>query len=329
MRFTRRAALGVIVSCALAMLPTVVAAETPRIGILLPVGPRDYQTVMARVRDPVARRFGPFDYTAGTIDGVPVVVGIAPIDGPLMRSLSAQEMLQHYAIKAFVYPGTSGAHLGPERMRAGDIVLGAANVDFGNFFMAKSGALERDEFGNDPVSLSHYRTLYLDPKLLAPLACAASRVAAHVTLPPWFEGHHPPVIFYYGVQGTSTMWLANRAFIAKIVDVFHAIDEDGDWYSNLLATIYHVPFIEVSTISDSILQFPATERGAPTPPAGAGPGAGIIAQRISDAIVVDLIARDGRRILTATYATPVTNPFPAAAFDRPTDPRGLLADCRH
>jgi adenosylhomocysteine nucleosidase len=173
---------------------------------------------------------------------------------------------------------------------------------------------------------------YLDPGLLGYLACSAKRVAAHTSVDLWANPDYPlktPQIFYFGVQGTSTMWLANPEFIAKTHRAFHEIDEDGDWYSNLAATLYHVPFIEVSVISDSILEFPETERGLPTPPEGQKP-TGFLAQRISNQIAVDLIRHFGREILNGTFATPEERPFPAAYFTDPTNPQDLLKglDCR-
>ncbi|GBQ89034.1 hypothetical protein AA13595_2542 [Gluconacetobacter johannae DSM 13595] len=297
-------------------------------GLLVPVGPPDYKMIFDQLQDDHVQTFGPFTYHAGRIHGVPVVVSVAPMDGPLMRSLAAQEMLHHYRIGAFLYPGTSGAHLGPEAMRIGDIVLGAANVNFGNFFMSKSGDLVGNEFGHEKSSPTHYDGLYLDPSLLGRLACAAHRVATHTTLPGWLNPHQPrttPDIFYYGVQGTSTMWLANTDFIEKTNRIFHVIDEDGDWYSNLVATIYHVPFIEVSTISNSIFALPETDRGIPQPPDGKGPKANVTAQRISNAVILDLIAHDGLAILAEQHATPTVSPYPAGVFQDPKRHDALFA----
>ncbi len=245
-----------------------------------------------------------------------------------MRSFAARDMLARFAIKAFVYPGTSGAHLPPARLRAGDVVLGAATVDVGNFFMARDGTIVRDEFGADPAAQSHYQTLYLDPRLLPPLACAAARVAARTALPPWLHGTgspHPRIL-YYGMQGSSTMWLADARFIDAIDRVFHVVDEDGDWDSMLAATLAHVPFIEVSTIAGSVFQFPHSARGVPETPAHSA-SAGVLAQRISDAVAVALIERDGAAIVNGVFATPVTDPYPAGAFADPTNARTLLNHC--
>lgn len=300
----------------------------PSLGLLIPVGPPEYKPIFDNLAGDVAQQAGPFTFHVGRIGGVPVVVSIAPQDGPLMRSLAAQAMLQRYDIRAFVYPGTSGAHLGPKDMRIGDIVLGAANVDFGNFFMDKEGNLTGNEFGHEESGRKRYETLYLDPRLLTKLACSARRVRERSPLPGWLNpgfAREKPDIFYYGVQGTSTMWLANPEFMAKTDRIYHEIDEDGDWYSNLVATLYGVPFIEVSTIADSILELPDTDRGIPASPAGSD-AANVVAQRLSDAVMLDLIRHEGQAILAGAYSTPVRDPFPAGAFAQPKDPGRLLAE---
>jgi adenosylhomocysteine nucleosidase len=306
-------------------------AMQPRIGILIPNNPPDYSIIMDAFSKVATEHFGPFEFRIGEIRNVPVVIVLPPADGPLLRSLAAQSMFEHYNVRAVVYAGTSGAHLGPDQMRIGDIVLGAENVDFGNFFMSKTGDVVGGEF-DAPGKPRRFREFYLDPQLLGYLACSASRVAAHTALEPWANPvykRETPQIFYFGVQGTSTMWLANPEFIAKTHRVFHEIDEDGDWYSNLAATLYHVPFIEVSVISDSILEFPETERGLPKPPEKQQ-STGFLAQRISNRVAVDLIGHFGKQILGGNFSTPQDNPFPAAYFTNPTNAQELMKglDCR-
>ena len=305
-------------------------ALDPRIGILIPNSPPDYSIIMDAFEKQGTENFGPFEFRIGQLRGVPVVVVLPPEDGPLVRSLAAQAMFEHYNVKAVVYAGTSGAHLGPDQMRIGDIVLGAENVDFGNFFMSKTGDVVGGEF-DVPGKRRRFREFYLDPQLLGYLACSASRVAAHTALEPWANPVYKrerPQIFYFGVQGTSTMWLANPEFIRKTHRAFHEIDEDGDWYSNLAATMYHVPFIEVSVISDSILEFPETERGLPKPPEKQA-SSGFLAQRISNRIAVDLISHFGGQILGGKFSTPQDSPFPAGYFANPTNAQELLngMDC--
>ncbi|HUY80941.1 MAG TPA: hypothetical protein VMU92_04390 [Acidobacteriaceae bacterium] len=306
------------------------SAMVPRIGVLIPNGPPDYRILMDAFTPQATEHLGPFTFRLGLIGRVPVVLVLPPADGPVLRSLAAQSMFEHYNIKAVLYAGTSGAHLGPGQMRIGDIVLGAKNVDFGNFFLSRTGEVLGGEFDTK----AHHRPfhdLYLDPQLLPWLACSATRVATHTHFDSWVNPRFPrssPRIFYFGVQGTSTMWLANPAFIRKVHRAFGELDEDGDWYSNLAATLYHVPFIEVSVISDSILEFPKTKRGQPTPPSP-GQSSNLIAQRISNRIAVDLIRRFGNRILAGRFTTPQQSPFPAAYFQNPTHPQSLLAglDC--
>jgi adenosylhomocysteine nucleosidase len=301
---------------------------TPRIGILIPVGPPDYAVIFDALEHARRETAGPFEFRSGTIAGVPVVLNVAPTDGIVARSLAAEEMLHHYNVRAFVYAGTSGGHLPPHDMRIGDIVLGAKHVDFSNFFMGKDGHIEADEFAGFQPGLRHFAALYAQPRLLGDLACSARRVATATTLPAWLNPGFPrvhPDIFYYGIQGTSTMWLADTAFIAKTMALFHEIDEDGDWYSAFVALLYRVPFIEVSVISDSIEEFPQTARGNPARPPGAGPAANVIAQRLSNRIVIDLIAHDGRDILRAGPGTATRDPFPATAYATPKDPRSLLS----
>ncbi len=303
---------------------------TPRLGLLIPVGPPDYAILLDAFKPTHDETDGPFTFRAGTVSGVPVVYYIAPTDGPLVRSLGAQAMLQHFNIKAFIYAGTSGGHLPPDQMSIGDIVLGAKNVDHGNYFLNRAGVVEPGSFNSIQKSMRHYGALYADPKLLSFLACSATRVAAHTETPSYLSpidpAHHPQV-FFYGIQGTSTIWSDNLAYTKQTMNVFHEIDEDGDWYSNLVATLYHVPFIEVSIISNSILGFPNADRGTPKSPAGE-PNTHVLAQRLSNRIAVDLITHYGQQMLTGTYTTPEEDPYPALAYNNPTKPGDLLQDCK-
>ena len=338
--FNRLHALSV--SCALVMVPVLLAGPaayaaparapiaydpTPRIGIVIPIGPPHYGAITRHVAAPSTRRYGPFTFHAGTIDKIPVVYCIQPFGGEFTRSLSAQAMAIHFHLKAILYPGTSGAHVAPPRMLVGDVVLGAKQVNFGNFFMTRSGRLVPDEF-HGVSSMGKYMDIYLNPRLLRDLACSAHHVASTTTLPAWLnKGYRQtaPRIYYYGVQGTSSMWLANKAFIAKTDSVFHEVDEDGDWFSAVVSALYHIPFIEVSTISDSILELPHTRAGVPHPPARArGVSASAITQNISDAIMVSFIKRYGHDLLTKSYATPFSDPYTHARYEHPTAPHGLL-----
>jgi adenosylhomocysteine nucleosidase len=303
------------------------ADATPRLGLLVPVHPKDYSLIINEMKDRKTEKFGPFSYEIGTINGVPVVVSIAPMDGPLMRSLTAQDMVYRYNIRAFLYPGTSGAHLGPDQMRVGDVVLGAENVDFNNYFMSKSGDVIAHEFSHEENGEFRYDRLYLDPQLLAKLACSANRVSAQATLPRWinpkYERVHPDV-FYYGIQGTTTVWLGNIELMDKLHAVFGEMDEDGDWYSNLVATMYGIPFIEVSTITDSIKEFPETERGIPPKPNNVVVKANQVGQDVSNKIILDLIAHEGGSILAGNFNAPTTNPYEVGLFKNPKQPASLL-----
>ena len=311
--------------------------DLPSLGILAPVGPPDYTELMKHVSVEKTLTYGPFKFYVGKIGKIPTVICIQPFGGPVTRSMSAQVMSQHFNIKAFIYPGTSGAHLEPSQMIIGDVVLGAKNVNFANFFMTKTGELVPDEFTGES-SMGRYGMLYANPTLLRYLACAAKRVSSTTRLPEWLNPgvrQDHPKIFYYGIQGTSTMWLGNKEFIKKTNQVFHEIDEDGDWFSAVVAAMYDIPFIEVSTISDSILEFPETERGIPVPPEnlkkqGDKNNASVIAQGISYKIAVALINQFGEKILKAHYPTPVSNPFPDAWYADPTNPRDMLKglDCQ-
>lgn len=311
--------------------------DLPRLGILAPIGPPDYTELMKHVSVEKTLTYGPFKFYVGKIGKIPTVICIQPFGGPVTRSMSALVMSQHFNIKAFIYPGTSGAHLEPSQMIIGDVVLGAQHVNFANFFMTKTGELVPDEF-TEESSMGRYGTLYANPTLLRYLACAATRVSSATRLPEWLNPgmtQDHPKIFYYGIQGTSTMWLANKEFIKKTNQVFHEIDEDGDWFSAVVAAMYHIPFIEVSTISDSILEFPETERGIPVPPEnlkkqGAKDNASVIAQGISYKIAVALINQFGEKILKGHYPTPVSNPFPDISYADPTNPRDMLKglDCQ-
>ena len=312
-------------------------SDLPRLGILAPVGPPDYTELMKHVVIEKTLTYGPFKFYVGKIGKIPAVICIQPFGGPVTRSMSAQVMAQHFNIKAFIYPGTSGAHLEPSQMIIGDVVLGAQHVNFANFFMTKTGELVPDEF-TEESSMGRFGTLYANPTLLRYLACAATRVSSSTRLPEWLNPavvQDHPKIFYYGIQGTSTMWLANKEFIKKTNQAFHEIDEDGDWFSAVVAAMYDIPFIEVSTISDSILEFPETDRGIPVPPEslkklGSTKSAAVIAQGVSYKIAVALIDQFGEKILKGHYPTPVSNPFPDTWYADPTNSRSMLKgmDCR-
>lgn len=329
------AVLAVFVGPTASAAPTGLGARiaydlTPRIGIVIPIGPPHYGAITRHVVAPETRRYGPFIFHTGTIDKIPIVYCIQPFGGEFTRSLSAQAMAIHFHLKAILYPGTSGAHVAPPRMLIGDVVLGAKQVNFGNFFMTRSGRILPDEF-HGVSSMRQYMNIYLNPKLLRELACSAHHVASVTTLPAWLNRGYrqkAPRIYYYGIQGTSSMWLANKAFIAKTDAVFHEVDEDGDWFSAVVAALYHIPFIEVSTISDSILELPHTRAGIPVPPAGAsgsrGLGASVITQNISDAIMVSFIKRYGHDLLTKSYRTPFADPYAPTRYDHPTAPHALL-----
>lgn len=319
-----------------AAAPDMTYHPQPRLGILVPIGPPDYSVLMSEFVKEKTLKYGPFTYFVGTLKKVPTVICIQPFGGPVTRAMSAQAMLTHFNIKALIYPGTSGAHLEADQMVIGDVVLGAKHVNFANFFMTKSGDLIPDEFTAESA-MGRFNMLYANPTLLHYLACSATEVAAKAKMPDWVnpgvtQAH--PKIFYYGIQGTSTMWLANKAFIHKTHQVFHELDEDGDWFSAVVAAMYDVPFIEVSTISDSIFEFPDTERGIPVPPKPTDPGvhvknASVLAQDMSNRIAVALIGRYGEKILKGHYPTPETSPVPDAWYADAANPRDLLKgkDC--
>ncbi|SEC19682.1 hypothetical protein [Terriglobus roseus] len=304
--------------------------RTPRLGILIPKGPPDYALMLDALQEPKHVRDGSFDFQTGTIFGIPVVLIIQPAPGEVLRALGAMAMLHDFNLRVLLYPGTSGGLLPKGEMAPGDIVLGAKNVDHGNFYLARDGHMEPGEFvGVQPGQL-HVGPLYADPALLSLLSCSASRVASTTVLPSWaapvrHDAH--PQIFFFGIQGTSTIWSDNKAYSEATKAVFHQIDEDGDWYSNLAASLYDIPFLEVSVISNSFYAFPEAARGTPVGPV-TEPNSHVMAQRISNRILLDLIARNGKELLTGLFTNPVESPYPAADFDDPRDPHDLLRHCQ-
>jgi adenosylhomocysteine nucleosidase len=303
---------------------------TPRIGVLIPKGPPDYALMLDALHDAALVHDGPFDYRTGTIAGIAVVLTIQPTDGEVMRALGAITMVHDFNLRAVLYPGTSGGHLPKGQMAPGDIVLGAKNVDHGNYYLSPTGAIEAGEFNALQPGMLHYGPLYADPQLLSMLACSAHRVAQATELPPWLapvQADKHPQIFYYGIQGSSTIWSDNQAYTDATMKVFHEIDEDGDWYSNLASILYHVPFIEVSIISNSIYAFPDRSHGTPESPK-TEPNSHVYAQRESNRIVLDLIARYGKQIVTGSFTTPTADPFPVGVFDDMKNRRTLLKDCK-
>jgi adenosylhomocysteine nucleosidase len=323
-------AASLSVVCTEAQRPGTPAYDfTPRIGVLIPKGPPDYGLMLDALQDAKLVNDGPFVYRTGTIAGVAVVLTIQPTDGEVMRALGAITMEHDFNLKTVVYPGTSGGHLPKGQMGVGDIVLGAKNVDHGNYYLSPTGEIEAGEFNAIQPGMLHYGPLYADPKLLAMMACSAKKVADATALPEWLapvtEDKHPQ-IFYYGIQGSSTIWSDNQAYTEATMKVFHEIDEDGDWYSQLAATLYHVPFIEVSVISNSIFAFPAQSHGTPDAPHGEV-NSHMFAQRESNRIALELIAHYGKQMLAGSFTTPTEDPFPKGTFEEMKNPRSLLAGC--
>ena len=303
--------------------------DTPRIGILVPIGPPDYGVLLDALEDAKTVKDGPFTYQVGKMSNVPVVLIIQHSDGNVMRALGAQQMLQDFNVRAVIYPGTSGAHLDPQDMSIGDIVLGAKTVNHSNYYLSPAGEIQPGAFDAFQPGMKHYRSFFADPKILAMMACSAHRVAQQTSLPAWFQSSAPdkePRVFYYGVQGSSTIWSDNRDYIHRTRKVFGEIDEAGDWESGLVATIWKVPYIEVNIISNSILAFPDKSHGTPEHPQGEI-DSHVFAQRMSNRITLDLIAHYGKRILGGMFTVPETSPFPDAFFETPTDPKGLLSRC--
>jgi adenosylhomocysteine nucleosidase len=297
------------------------------LGLLIPVGPAHYTVILKKFKKIKSVRIGQFDYQIGSIYKIPVVICIQPFGGEYTRALTAQVMVDHFKIKALLYPGTSGAHIPPGQMHVGDIVIGTKQVNFANFYMSPTGDITPDEFSGKS-SLQDYQYFYLDKKLEKYTACAAQYVSDREKLPSWVNGKFKikkPEIYYYGIQGTSSMWLADKSFIKKTDDVFHEVDEDGDWYSATVAKLANIPFIEVSTISDSVFEF----SGNGVPPQGAHrKTASQITQDISDKIMLRVIKIYGHNLLYKKYNYPSRDPYPSYFYQTPTDPRGLVDGCK-
>jgi adenosylhomocysteine nucleosidase len=234
---------------------------TPRLGILIPKGPPDYTLLLDALKNPSHLKDGAFDFQTGTIADTPVVMIIQPAPGEVLRALGAITMVHDFNLRILLYPGTSGGHLPKGQMAPGDIVLGAKNVDHGNYYLAPDGHMEAGEFEAVMPGAPYVGPFYADPTLLSMLACSASRIATATNLPIWVapvraDAH--PQVFFFGIQGTSEVWSDNQTYTEATMAVFHEIDEDGDWYSNLAASLYKVPFLEVSVISNNIFVFPTS-----------------------------------------------------------------------
>lgn len=298
------------------------------LGLLIPVGPAHYGVIFKNFVKIKDVRIGHFNYQVGNIYNIPVIICIQPFGGEFTRALTAQVMVDNFDIKALLYPGTSGAHVPPGKMHVGDIVVGTKQVNFANFYMSPAGVIVPDEFSGKS-SLKDYEYFYLNRKLEEYAACAAKYVANREILPHWLNGkfkYNKPEIYYYGIQGTSSMWLADKSFIAKTDKVFHEVDEDGDWYSATVAKMADIPFIEVSTISDSVYEF----KGNGVPPRGKHQkSASEITQNISDLIMLRIIKIYGEDLLDKKYNYPSVNPYPAYFYQTPKDPHGLLVGCKN
>ncbi|WCE94473.1 phosphorylase family protein [Acidithiobacillus ferriphilus] len=297
------------------------------LGLLIPVGPAHYSVILKKFKKIKSVQIGQFDYQIGSIYKIPVVICIQPFGGEYTRALTAQVMVDHFKIKALLYPGTSGAHIPPGKMHVGDIVIGTKQVNFTNFYMSPTGKITPDEFSGKS-SLQDYQYFFINKKLERYAACAAQYVSGREKLPSWINGKfkiQKPEIYYYGIQGTSTMWLADKSFIKKTDDVFHEVDEDGDWFSATVAKLANIPFIEVSTISDSVFEF----NGNGVPPQGAHrKTASQITQDISDKIILRVVKVYGNNLLNKEYSYPSRDPYQNYFYKTPTDPRGLVDSCK-
>ncbi|MFC6644720.1 hypothetical protein ACFQBQ_03755 [Granulicella cerasi] len=321
-------ALAAVSATAFAQFPAYDAA--PRIGVLIPKGPPEYSQWYTALKDRKDVVDGPFQYNSGTIAGVPVVLYLQPTDGVLARALGEFSMIRDFNVKTVIYAGTSGGHLPKGQMGVGDIVLGAQNVNHGAYHLLADGTIDPGTFNSMQKDMLHFDGLYADPKMLQLLACSAKRVADTTKLPAFSEPVRrdtTPQVFYFGIQGTSTIWSDNKAYTEATMKVFHEIDEDGDWASNLAATLYKVPFIEVSVISNSIYAYPTADHGTPKAPKGEA-NSHLLAQRISNRVALDLIEHDGQRLLTGTWTEPTTSPFPESFYNDPLNPQALLKDCK-
>jgi adenosylhomocysteine nucleosidase len=303
---------------------------TPRLGIVIPRLPADYALLRDALKDSAHVQDGAFDFETGTIAGTPVVMVVQPAPGEVLRALESTAMIHDFNLRLLFYAGTSGGHLPKGQMAPGDIVLGAKNVDHGSYHVAPDGRMEGGVYEAMNPGAAYTSPFYADPALLSMLACSASRVATATTLPPWvapIRADAHPQVFYFGIQGSSTVWSDSKAYIEASMAVFHEIDEDGDWYSNLAASLYNIPFLEVSVISNSIFAFPDALHGTPAHPESEA-DSHVIAQRISNRVLLDLIGRNGKQLLTGTYASSTQSPFPASDFETPLDPQRLLSGCK-
>lgn len=296
------------------------------IGLLVPIGPSNYEVLLSHFHKLKQVKIHNFTYQIGTMYKIPVIICIQPFAGVLTRALSAQVMVNHFHVKALLYPGTSGSHLPLSEMHIGDIVIGTENVNYENFYMNPKGQIKAGEYSGT-AGLGKYQYLYINPLLERYAACAALSVKKKTKLPHWINGSFRTRkinIFYYGIQGTSLMWVTDMRFMKRIDHVFHAVDEDGDWYSALVARMANVPFIEVSTITDSPYEFPG--RGLP-PTSGHVESGQQIVQNISDRVILKIIKNYGRDLIKNKYPYVVGNPYPWLYYRTPLNPRGITNQC--
>ena len=298
------------------------------LGILIPVDPPHYMTIYKHFYKTRTVIVGHFIYQVGTIYGVPVILYTQPFGGESTRLIGSQIMIDHFNMKLLFYPGTSGAHLPPSKMQIGNIVIGTKQVNYGDFYMANNGNIDADEFSGKS-SMGKYLYLYINPTLERYAACAATSIQKKFKLPAWINANYMPNksnIFYFGVQGTSTMWVTNKSFVTKLDHVFHVIDGDGSWYVALAARLANIPFIEISTISNSIYEY--NDRGFPKQKNHLH-SSQQIAQDISDNVVLQIIKHHGQQLLSKTYNYPPDNPYPAGYYNTPKNSRGILDKCNN
>ena len=297
------------------------------LGLLIPVGPAHYVVILKKFKKKSVR-INQFYYKIGNIYKIPIVICIQSFGGKYTRALAAQVMVDHFKIESLLYPGTSGAHIPPVQMHVRDIVIVNKQVNFANFYMSPGGDITPDEFSGKS-SLQDYQYVYLNKKLEKHTACAPQYVSDGEVLPSWINGEfeiQKPEIYYYGIQGTFSMWLADKSFVRETGDVFHEADEDGDWYSATVAKLKNIPFIEASTISDSIFEFSVNS----VPPQGTHrKTASQITQNISDKIILMVIKIYGHNLFIGSIIIRRATPIRIIFTKSQRIPVGWLMGVRH
>lgn len=242
--------------------------SSPTVGIMLPSSPDTYSQYVQVMKGTRYYKIGLFTYATGKIDGVAVVLSSPPPIGSFsMTAIDTYLMETTFRPKMLIDPGTAGSHL--PMLTMGDVVIGARVVNFSNYMTTAAGKVVPGQFTALVSDKEGYKDgnpnpeyLYSAPQLVAMAYRAANSVAQFTpsAILHAKDGRRP-WIMEYGTQGSGAAWLRNVDAIRASTEVFHEVDEAGNYPIALVSSLTKTPFVEIHTISDAAMNVPTKMDG--------------------------------------------------------------------